>query len=93
MIMVLSGIAMVSFRSPLVVIQTESTTFGGEGMKQSVGAIDDVGEPVGLSEGDPIGELVGPSLGRGVGLLEGEPVGAELGIELFVGLSDGAVLG
>jgi len=56
-----------------------------------------LGLPVGLSEGYALGDPVGDSLGLPVGLPEGEalgdPVGLSLGAGLFVGASDGALLG
>jgi len=71
----------------------------GESLGLSVGLPEGeaLGLPVGLSEGYALGDPVGDSLGLPVGVPEGEalgdPVGLSLGAGLFVGASDGALLG
>lgn len=88
-------------------MQTEDTTFGGDGLKQSVGDIESVGRRVGLDEGTelsvtvgvslgfPVGAFVGVSLGgsldRIVGAIEGESVGTFEGE--IEGVREGAVVG
>jgi hypothetical protein len=56
----------------------------------------EVGLPVGPSEGDALGlavDRLGLPEGESLGETDGEVVGRALGEELFVGLSDGALLG